>query len=164
MSVKKTMNAIRQKMRPIKLPTGEKTSVSTQFGALCYRVRNGKVQILLVTSRGTGRWIVPKGWPKDGVTPYQAALEEAWEEAGVKGKVTGNPVGIYSYVKGRDNLEDIPCIVVVFPIKVSNLKTEYPEVDQRKRKWFSPKKAAEHLSDPELKHLVLGFDPRATPR
>ncbi|MFC6583776.1 NUDIX hydrolase [Sulfitobacter aestuariivivens] len=52
----------------------------TQFAALCYRVKKGKVQVLLVTSRGTKRWIVPKGWPMDGKTPAQSAALEAWEE------------------------------------------------------------------------------------
>ena len=152
---------LKLKMRPIRFGPGQKTAVSTQFGALCYRMRNDKMQVLLITSRGTGRWILPKGWPVDGATPHQAVLSEAWEEAGVKGKVVGNSLGIYSYTKLKEDAEDIPCVVVVFAIKVSSTKTIYPEMHERKRKWFSRKKAAERVSDPELRHLILTFDPHA---
>ena len=154
------MTVAKLKMRPLKLTPAQKRDVRTQFGALCYRVRQDKVQVLLITSRGTGRWILPKGWPIGGSTPPEAALQEAWEEAGVEGRVTGNSLGIYSYDKQDDGTR-LPCIVVVFPIKVKRLKDKYPEADQRKRKWFSAKKAAALLDEPELRHMVREFDPRA---
>jgi len=157
------MNIAKTKMRPIRLAASEKRNVRTQFGALCYRVQNDKVQVLLITSRGTGRWIIPKGWPIGGATPAEAALQEAWEEAGVDGKVQGNSLGIYSYVK-QDDGEHLPCVVAVFAVKVRGLKTKFPEVDQRTRKWFSCKKAATLLDDPELRQIVARFDPRLLPR
>jgi 8-oxo-dGTP pyrophosphatase MutT (NUDIX family) len=75
------------KQLPISVGGGKKSDVRTQFAALCYRVVKKKVKVLVISSRGTGRWIVPKGWPMDGKTPADAALQEAWEEAGVIGKV-----------------------------------------------------------------------------
>lgn len=156
------MTIAKTKMRPIRLAQSEKRNVRTQFGALCYRVRNGKVQVLLITSRGTGRWIIPKGWPIDGATPAEAALQEAWEEAGVEGKVLGNAMGIYSYEK-KDDGDDLPCVVAVFAVKVSGLKSNFPEAGERKRKWVSRSKAAEMLGEPELRQIVAGFDPRNLP-
>ena len=80
-----------------------KRDVRTQFAALCYRVKAGKPQFLLITSRGTGRWILPKGWPIADQSPGQTVQTEAWEEAGVTGVVDERPIGIYSYIK---ELED----------------------------------------------------------
>jgi len=141
----------------------QKRDVRTQFGALCYRVVDDKVQVLLITSRGTGRWILPKGWPVPGATPAEAAMLEAWEEAGVKGQAKGNCLGIYSYVK-LDGGERLPGVVVVFAVKVRALRRDYPEAGQRHRKWFSLKKAAKLLEEPELRRMVLDFDPRAALR
>ena len=146
------------KSRPLRLARGQKRDVRTQFGALCYRVRQDKVQVLLITSRTTKRWIVPKGWPINDATPASAAAQEAWEEAGVEGRVMGNSLGIYSYTKS-DIDDGLPCVVAVFPIKVKRLWTDYPEADQRERKWFSLKKASNLLTEPELRQLVRDFDP-----
>ncbi|MGR3290869.1 MAG: NUDIX hydrolase, partial [Paracoccaceae bacterium] len=122
------------KQQPIRFPAAGKREIRTQFGALCYRIRNDKVQVLIVTTRSGKNWIVPKGWPIDRATPAQAAAREAFEEAGVEGKITGNCLGIYSYVKeiGGDNL---PCIVALYPLKVKQIHASYPEKSQRKRKW-----------------------------
>lgn len=155
----KSMSLTKLKMRPIKLTDG-KASVRTQFGALCYRVRGDKVQVLLVTSRNTGRWILPKGWPMHAATPQQAALTEAWEEAGVNGKARSNVLGIYTYYKVND-AGKLPCVVAVFPVKVLSLAKRYPEAHQRKRKWFSRKKASALVTEPELKQLIRHFEPRA---
>ena len=154
------MNIAKTKMQPINLAQSQKRDVRTQFGALCYRMQDEKLQILLVTSRGTGRWILPKGWPVDGATPAEAALQEAWEEAGVDGKVGGNSLGIYSYIK-QDDGERLPCVVAMFPVEVRALKRKYPESSQRRRKWFSRKKAAALLEEPELRQMVLNFVPVA---
>lgn len=133
----------------------------TQFAALCFRVKNGKTQILLITSRGSGRWILPKGWPIDGATPHEAALQEAWEEAGVTGKVSPRPLGIYSYVKESSDDDDLPCVAMIYTVKVKSLAKAFPEADQRKRKWVSPKKAAAMVDEPELSRILRDFNPRA---
>lgn len=136
-----------------------KTDVRTQFSALCYRVKNDKVQVLLVTSRGTGRWILPKGWPIAGQSPSDAAATEAWEEAGAKGKIDGRPLGMYTYVKEKGE-ESLPCAVMVYALKVKKTKVDYPEAKERRRKWVSLKKAAKLVNSPELARMLMNFDPR----
>ncbi len=147
------------KQLPIKLRGSHKRDVRSQFAALCYRFNDGEVQILLVTSRGTGRWIIPKGWPHDGKTPAQSAAEEAWEEAGVLGKAKDIPLGLYSYRKQMGDADDLPCVAMVYPVKVKRLAKSFPEVGQRKRKWVSRKKAAQMVSEPELSRILTDFDP-----
>jgi len=150
-----------QQMRhlPIELKKRHKTDVRTQFAALCYRMTKGKPEILMVTSRGTGRWIIPKGWPADGKTPAEAALIEAWEEAGVKGRVTGPCLGLFSYHKAMPSDDGLPCVAMVFPVKVKSLADDYPELGQRKRKWMRPKKAAAKVDEPELAQILTQLDP-----
>ncbi|KMW59549.1 NTP pyrophosphohydrolase [Candidatus Rhodobacter oscarellae] len=150
-------------MRQIRFDSGGKTSVRTQFGALCYRVRRDEVQVLLVTSRRSGRWIIPKGWPENNATPHKAAKREAWEEAGAQGRVNGNALGIFSYVKERKDT-DLPVVVVVFPMKVKSTSSRYPEAHQRRRKWFSCEKAAAKVQEPELRRMLRQFDPKSLKR
>ncbi|MFD1510698.1 NUDIX hydrolase [Lacimonas salitolerans] len=140
---------------------GHRGGIRTQYAALCFRIRKDKPQFLLVTSRGTGRWIIPKGWPMKGRSPAKAALREAWEEAGVRGRVGRDFVGMYSYRKllGRQQLE--PCIALVFPVAVKSLDSHFPEARQRRRKWFGRKKAAARVDEPELAELIRNFDPGA---
>ncbi|MFB1024420.1 MAG: NUDIX domain-containing protein, partial [Octadecabacter sp.] len=91
------MNSLQQ--QEIILGDAAKTDLRTQFAALCYRIKNEKVQFCLVTSRRSCRWIVPKGWPMNGQTPMDAAATEAFEEAGVRGKIEPRPIGVFSYYK-----------------------------------------------------------------
>lgn len=148
------------KQLPIRIQAAEKSDVRSQFAALCYRVVNGKVEILLVTSRGSGRWIVPKGWPKDGMTPADSAASEAWEEGGVIGRVSDRCLGIFSYSKAIAPGQHLPCVGMVYPVRVQSLAQDYPEKGQRRRKWFSRKKAARNVWEPDLAHLLRDFDPR----
>ncbi|MCV3272535.1 NUDIX hydrolase [Roseobacter sinensis] len=147
------------KQLPIFLSGAGKRDVRTQFAALCYRVRKSKVQVLLITSRGTKRWIVPKGWPIDGLTPAACAEQEAWEEAGVQGRTDGRCLGIFSFSKDADDLGALPCLAMVYAVEVKTLAAEYPEVGQRRRKWMSRKKAARLVSEPELARILRDFDP-----
>ncbi len=135
-----------------------KRMVRTQLGALCYRIQGGELEFLLVTSRGSGRWVIPKGWPMRGQTPGAAALQEAWEEAGVIGKLSGDAVGIYSYTK-RNDPDRLPRIVAVFPIRVKRLARLFPERSERRRKWMSAEKAAARIEEPELRQILLSFEP-----
>lgn len=155
---KMTLQGTRQ--LPISVKVRNKTDMRTQFGALCWRVKNGAVQVLMITSRGTNRWIIPKGWPMQGLTPCQTAMQEAWEEAGVEGKMSDRFLGLYSYVKKIDKKTSVPCVVMVYPVKVARLVTDFPEAGQRKRKWVAPKKAAAMVHEPELAHILKNFDPR----
>ncbi|HKL56440.1 MAG: NUDIX hydrolase [Roseovarius sp.] len=145
---------------PITLRTQSKTDVRTQFSALCYRFSKDKPEILLITSRRTGRWILPKGWPIDGQTPGQTALTEAWEEAGVIGKASEQCIGLFSYSKTTDPEGSLPCLGLVFPVKVKSLAKDFPEAGQRRRQWFRPKKAATRVSEPELAQILRHFDPK----
>ena len=151
----------RIKQLPLRVESKNKSDVRTQFAALCYRIVDGKVQVLLVTTRRTGRWILPKGWPMHGETPSDAAATEAWEEAGVKGKVAATPIGLYSYEKYLDDAPDLPCVAVVYPLRVKSLATRFPEAGQRKRKWVSRKRAAKMVHEPELARILKDFDPHS---
>ncbi|PWR04672.1 NUDIX hydrolase [Meridianimarinicoccus roseus] len=136
----------------------------SQYGALCYRTKAGKVEILLITSRDTGRWVVPKGWPVKGQTPAGSATVEAFEEAGVQGKTLPVCAGLYTYDKGVPGGEALPCVVALYPVKVKKLRRRYPESGQRTRKWVSRKRAAEMVNEPELAEILRNFDPAAIGR
>ncbi|MFC4667047.1 NUDIX hydrolase [Seohaeicola nanhaiensis] len=137
--------------------------IGRQFAALCFTTVRGKTRVLLITSRGTGRWIVPKGWKVEGATAAGSAAREAWEEAGVVGRIYDHCLGTYSYIKLDDKGPDLPCKAQIFPVKVLSLKGDFPERNQRRRKWFSLKKAAELVDEPELAEILRSFDPGTLP-
>ena len=159
----KKMSLAKIKQKALDLSDHSKRDVRTQFGALCWRRSAGKVQVLLVTSRRSKRWILPKGWPVDGATPAKTAGTEAFEEAGAVGKVKPVCLGIFSYDKELQGDEKLPCIVAIFPMKVDELAKAWPEKNQRQRKWFSRKKAASMVDEPELAAIIKGFDPSLLP-
>lgn len=144
----------------IALGDSAKTDLRTQFAALPYRVKNDKLQFCIITSRGTGRWIIPKGWPMDGETPIDAAAKEAFEEAGVEGKMRTRPIGVFSYYKVHSK-DELPCIAVVYPLMVKKVHKRWPEDKERTRRWVSRKKAAALLDDDELGAIIRNFDPDA---
>lgn len=148
------------KQPPLTLHGARKGEVRTQFAALCYRFRQGKVQILLITSRGSKRWIVPKGWPMEGKTPSASALIEAWEEAGVIGKAADTCLGVYSYGKRYEEADDLACLAMLYPVEVTSLAKKFPESGQRRRRWVSRKKAAQLVAEPDLARMIRGFDPQ----
>lgn len=133
-----------------------------RIAALCYRVRSGKVQILMITSRGAKRWIVPKGWPMNAKTPAAAALHEAWEEAGVSGRITGGCLGVFSYVKDLGEGQTLPVVAMLYPVEVKSLAAEYPEAGQRRRKWMSRNKAMKLVREPELARMIRDFEPHTS--
>lgn len=133
--------------------------IAEQVAALCYReVRKGKKEVLLVTSRDTGRWVIPKGWPMEDKSDHAAAKQEAWEEAGVKsGKVKSRALGRFCYDKKLDDGDVCPVEVAVYPLRVDDTKKSFPEADERERIWVSPKKAAKMVREPELKKILRNF-------
>jgi 8-oxo-dGTP pyrophosphatase MutT (NUDIX family) len=137
---------------------GKRQGPAVQYAALPFRVRDG-VEVLLVTSRGTGRWVLPKGWPMKRKTPAQAAAREAIEEAGVTGQVAAEPAGDFGYVKVMADGSGVKCRVQVFPLRVEVERARWPEMKQRRRAWFSREAAAEAVTEPELKALLTGFSP-----
>lgn len=145
---------------PLRIAAAAKRETRTQFAALPFRrKKNGEVEVMLISSRDMGRWIIPKGWPIDSMRPAEAAATEAWEEAGLRGRAYDAVLGLYSYSKWLDEDLSIPCIVVVFGLEVSHEDTVFPEAGLRKTKWMSRKKAAQRVDEPELKQILLGFDP-----
>jgi len=149
--------------KPIQLPlsidTKQKRNARSQFAALCYRISDGKIQVLLITSRRTQRWILPKGWPENGMTPGESAANEAMEEAGVTGKLNERPLGVYYYEKTVENGKNYPCIVTIYELKVQKTWADYQEKSERRRKWFSQKGAAKRVLEPDLALLIKSFKP-----
>ncbi len=126
-----------------------------QCAALCTRVINDQTQVLLITSRDTRRWIIPKGWPIDGLDGAESARQEAWEEAGVRARRLGSEaIGQYTYDKTMNDGTALPVVTSVYLIEVAELADEYPEIGQRERQWFSPQDAAEKVIEPELSDLL----------
>ncbi|MFJ6321995.1 MULTISPECIES: NUDIX hydrolase [unclassified Rhizobium] len=132
-----------------------------QYGALCFRYKNDSdgVEILVITSRDSGRWVVPKGWPMKGKEPHEAAATEAWEEAGVRGKVKKTPIGRYTYLKDLDDGNVVPCVVEIFQVEVKEVRMEFKERGQRILDWVSPDEAARRVREIELKSLLVNFKP-----
>ena len=112
---------------------------------------------MLVTSRETGRWIIPKGWPKKRKAPYASAAREALEEAGVVGEVGKDPIGSYSYKKRLRSGAIVACEVQVFPLEVKRQQKRWPEKREREFHWFSPADAAKAVQEPVLRNIIRAF-------
>ncbi len=132
-------------------------SFSHQIAALPFRERRGRVDVLLVTTRDTRRWVIPKGWPMDGRKDYNAAKIEAFEEAGLEGKISKTPIGTFEYCKRLNSIESRQCRVDVYPLKVERLLRKWPEKGERWRHWFSIEAAAEMVSEEQLRALILNL-------
>ena len=131
-----------------------KKSRLKQVAALAYRKHGRGVDVLLITSRETKRWIIPKGWPMKGKKDWNAAAREAFEEAGVEGKMGKKSIGIYHYVK-RKLSGDLDCKVIVYPLEVKNELKVWPEKAERKRRWFSAEAAAAVVTDDGLDAIII---------
>ncbi|MEM6463349.1 MAG: NUDIX hydrolase [Pseudomonadota bacterium] len=134
-----------------------------QYAALCFRRATDGHQILLITSRGTGRWVLPKGWAIKNLTGSGTAAQEALEEAGVRGKVRSDPIGSYDYNKWLHDGLTVPCLVQVYPLEVAQLIDDYPEKHERQRRWFKPDEAGCRVEERQLKKLLNAFRPEAPP-
>jgi len=128
----------------------------SQYGALCVRVsrKSDEPLVLLITSRDTGRWVIPKGWGMRNRDPHEVAEQEAWEEAGVIGDAEKEPCGFYTYVKSLGKGARVPALVQVHLLKVERLGRKFPEKSQRSLRWFKPHEAAVAVAEPELKSLL----------
>jgi 8-oxo-dGTP pyrophosphatase MutT (NUDIX family) len=127
-----------------------------QVAALCFR-RSPRLEILLVTSRETRRWVTPKGWPMKGRSDHAAAAVEAFEEAGVDGVIHDRALGAFSYDKVLKTTEIRPVTAALYPLEVVVLREDWPEKHERERRWFTPAEAAEAVQEPELSALILSF-------
>jgi 8-oxo-dGTP pyrophosphatase MutT (NUDIX family) len=128
---------------------------------LPYRIRDdgpvASIEVLLVTSRGTGRWVVPKGNVGKREAPYVAAAREALEEAGVAGAISALPLGNYVYCKILRSGVGIRAKVQVYPLAVTDELREWAEAGERTRQWFSQSEAADLVDEPDLGNLIRSF-------
>lgn len=133
-----------------------------QYAALCYRIaEDGKSpEILVVTSRDTGRWVIPKGWPMGNKPGHEVARQEALEEAGVVGEAELQPAGHYSYGKFIDHGVAVPCRVQVHALKVTSMLDDFKEKGKRALEWVTPEIAEARVQEPELKQLIHRFSER----
>lgn len=132
-----------------------------QCGAICFRLQGDVgAEVLLITSRDTGRWIIPKGWPIKGKTSSQAAAIEAYEEAGVRGKIGKKPVGRYTYLKSLENGDVVPCVVELYSLEVTKIDEDFKEKGQRQSAWVATDEAPRRVREVELKSFLASFKPR----
>jgi 8-oxo-dGTP pyrophosphatase MutT (NUDIX family) len=130
-----------------------------QYGALPFRwSRNGSLKVMLVTTRGQKRWMIPKGWPIPGLAPHESAAREAFEEAGLVGQVHSETVGSFPHTKRLGSGRQAKCMVEVFPLHVDHQRPYWLEKGERETRWLSVKKAASLVSEPDLKKILLGFE------
>jgi 8-oxo-dGTP pyrophosphatase MutT (NUDIX family) len=128
------------------------SKVFTQSGAIPYRVNNGKIEILLITTRNFQHWVIPKGDIPNGMSPPASAAKEAWEEAGVIGEVDANKLGTYKYRKQGKTYH-----VKMYLLTVDMLSEDYPEANKRKRQWVEINKAIRLVKFNSLKPILRGF-------
>ena len=127
-----------------------------QYGALPYRLRaRSRPQFMLITSRETRRWVIPKGWPKKGKSPRYSAAREAFEEAGVVGAVAKRTISSFSYEKRMRNGGVVVCEVRVFPLEVTRQNKQWPEKQERIVKWLYASQAVEKVKEPMLGEIIL---------
>ena len=130
--------------------------LTLQYAALPYRRRaDGILEVLLVTSRDSGRWVIPKGWPIPGLRQPDSAAREAMEEAGLTGRIGDRSIGFYHYQKRLADGSSMPCAVKTFAFEVEDQFTSWPEQDQRRTRWFELQQAAEAVQEPELSAMIL---------
>jgi len=118
-------------------------------------IRAGRgIEVALITSRERRRWIVPKGWPVDGLSLSAAAAREAEEEAGLVGHVSETSIGAFDYVKQTAAGYGVPCRVMVYPMETTMQLLDWPERGERKLRWRKIAAAAEIVSDKSLGRLL----------
>ena len=140
------------------LPRTE-TSETRQVAALPWRQGENGVEVMMITSRETRRWVIPKGGRMVGKTDPQAAAQEAYEEAGIQGETLEAPVGHFRYAKRLKSGAEQACVVAVYPLEVLIQLGAWPEDLQRERRWMLQAEAAASVHEPDLAELIRGFRP-----
>ena len=144
-------------------PGPEPGGAERKFGAIPYRHVDGEIVFLMITARRTGKWIFPKGGPMEGLTPAESAAEEAYEEAGVRGRVAAAPAGHYRTFKARPGKArpgkarrggEVPVLVEMYPLEVAEQFDDWPEKGERRRHWATLAEARRLLSEPGLVALA----------
>jgi len=148
----------KQKIKRSSKKNSYNDTVYKQIGALCFKFKEKKLLILLIKSRRSKRWVIPKGWKLESMNSRMSVAVEAWEEAGVQGKVSKRPIGFYYYRKARKDEDFFTCEVKVYSLNVAQIKKKFPEMNERQSKWFSSLEASKLVNEPELKRLILKFE------
>lgn len=130
-----------------------------QCAALPFSRQDGELRVLLVTSRETRRWVLPKGWVEKRATAAEQAAREAFEEAGIRGRIAPAPLGSYAYRKRLAGGTGVTCEVEVYLLEVEQLLEDWPERAQRERRWFTPAEAAAAVQEDELIQLLRELAP-----
>jgi len=140
-------------------PKSSSNAIRVQYAALPYRLNKaGEIEVLLLTSRTRRRWIIPKGWPIKGLKPAKSAAREAFEEAGVRGTVSGKPLGRFTYDKQLDEEgRFVACEVTVFSLAVKRQLKTWPEFEQRETRWVAASEAAALTDEDGLRPLLETF-------
>lgn len=134
-------------------------SETRQVAALPWRITDAGLQILMITSRETRRWVVPKGGRMAGKTDPEAAAIEAMEEAGVQGRIKGAAIGVFRYAKWFREDDIRPYVVALYPLHVLIQLGAWPEAHERERRWMSREQAASAVQEPDLAALIRAFSP-----
>ena len=142
-------------MKQARVLDDDGAEVGLQYAALPWR-RAPALEVMLITSRETRRWVIPKGWPIPGSTAAQSAAQEAFEEAGLTGRVSDAPLGVYRYDKGL-KAGELRCRVEVHAMEVEAQAKTWPEQSQRETRWFPAAVAAARVDEPELQSLIKRF-------
>jgi len=130
-----------------------------QYAALPWRRGETGLEILLITSRETRRWVIPKGWGHKGEPPTIAAAREALEETGAAGRVDPAPLGDYRYAKLMKSGRVRKLKVSVYSLEVLHEHAEWPEMAVREKLWIAAHEGAELVDEPELRALITRFNP-----
>ena len=121
----------------------------TQSAVIPYRITKSGMEILLITSLRKKNWIIPKGYVEYNLTPFESAKKEAYEEAGVLGSNETIEMGAFKIKKSVGT-----CWMKVYSMEVNEVLNDYPEMQNRKRKWFSPEEALEKISMPQVVEMI----------
>lgn len=128
-----------------------------QVAVLPIILADGGVEVMLLTSRRRGRWVLPKGWSRSGEAMSVTASAEAFEESGIAGLIASHPVGHYTYEKRMRGGYSVISDVSVYPMLVDHHLIDWPERGERDLRWFPIGKAAEKIDDEEAAAMLRGL-------
>ncbi len=129
-------------------------SILRQAGAIPFQHRKGVLYVLLITSRGSGRWVIPKGGIEPGFTARQAAAQEALEEAGIKGELDAKPLGFFTYAKRLKSGISKPASVEVYALRVQKQLKKWPERAERQFEWMTIEAAMAAVQEAGVARLL----------
>ncbi len=138
-------------------PEGDREP-KTQYAAIPWRrTEAGAIEVLLITSRESRRWVIPKGWPMQDLKPGATAAQEAFEEAGVRGQTSRKRLGVFHYDKRLRSGRVQRVRVHVYALEVTEEHADWPEAAERQKLWTTPGEAAGLVDEPELKIILARF-------